>query len=143
MPGQRIKGQEVEILFVKDGEVQSDFTDVQSFEFTSETEILEEMFLGEKANRYDEVYKGYAGAVSMHNSTPGLFDFMEAIKDRAQRRSPGTVINLKATLNFPSGARSRIILQDLFFDPQGIAFGSRTEYGSTTFNFKGTDWRHL
>lgn len=143
MPQQRIKGQEVSIAFVVDGETQAEFTDIQSAGFTSETEILEEQFLGEKANRYDEIYKGYSGDVAMHNSSPALFDFMQAIKDRAQRRTPGSVINVKMTLEFPSGQRARVILQDAFFDPQGIAFGSRSEYGATQFNFKGTDWRVL
>lgn len=142
MADQRIKGQEVEILVLKDGQIQQ-FTDIQSFEMTQETETKEEEYLGEKANRYDEIYKGYSFSIGMHNSSPQLFPFLAAIKDRAQRRTPGTTINIKATLNFPSGLRSRVILNDAFFDAAGINFGSRSDYGTTTLPGKGSDFRVL
>lgn len=140
---QRIKGQEVEVLLVVDGEVQSSLQDVQSFELMLQFETLEEGYLGEKNNRYDEVYKGVTGAIEMHNSSPDLFTFFEAIKNRAQRQSPGTVVNVKATMNYPSGDRKRAILQDVFFDPMGLSFGGRTEYGTTKLDFKGSEYRTL
>jgi hypothetical protein len=140
MANQRIKGQEVEISIVADGQTRT-FTDIQSSEFSQETETTEEGYLGEKSNRYDEIYKGYTGNVSMHNSSPELLDFLQVIKDRAQRRTPGIVINVKMTLAFPSGERSRIIMQDAFFDASGISFGSRTDYGSTSIPFKGSEYR--
>lgn len=142
MADQRIKGQEVEVNVVAGGQIVS-FTDIQSFEFMQHTETKEEGYLGEKGNRYDEFYKGYSGSFKMHNSTPELFTFLQTIKDRAQRRTPGTVINIKATLNYPNGDRERVILNDAFFDEAGIAFASRSEYGETTFNFKGTEYRTI
>lgn len=142
MADQRIKGQETEILVLADGQAQS-FTDIQSFEFSQETETLEEGYLGEKANRYDEIYKGYTFSMEMHNSSPELFNFLQILKDRAQRRTPGTTINIKTTLNFPNGDRSRVILNDAFFDASGISFGGRDEYGTTTIPGKGTDFRVL
>ncbi len=142
MANQRIKGQEVEISIVADGKTQA-FTDIQSAEFSSETETTEEGFLGEKSNRYDEIYKGYSGSVSMHNSSDELLNFLGIVKDRAQRRSPGIVINIKMTLAFPSGLRRRIIMQDAFFDASGISFGGRAEYGSSTIPFKGSEWRNI
>ena len=139
----RIKGQEVEILLVVNGEIQSALTDIQSFEFNQELETTEEGYLGEKGNRYDEFYKGYSGSVSLHNHSPDLFTFFDFVKDRAQRREPGTIVNIKATLNYPSGERQRVLLQDAFFDTMGLSFGSRSEYGATTLNFKGTEFRHI
>lgn len=140
MANQRIKGQEVEISIIAAGQTQSLF-DIQSSEFSQETEILEEGYLGEKANRYDEIYKGYTGSVEMHNSSPDLFLLLQTVKDRAQRRTPGAQINIKMTLAYPSGDRARVVLNDAFFDPAGISFGGRDEYGSTTLNFKGTSFR--
>lgn len=142
MADQRIKGQEIEIIVLKDGAIQQ-FTDIQSFEFSQETETLEEGYLGEKANRYDEIYKGYTFSLEMHNSSPELFPFLQAIKDRAQRRTPDVMINVKATLNYPNGERSRVILNDAFFDSSGISFGGRDEYGTTTIPGKGSDYRVL
>lgn len=142
MASQRIKGQEVEISVVADGRVLS-FVDINSGEFSSETETLTEGFLGEKSDRYDEIYKGYTGSISMQNSSSELFEFLQIVKDRAQRRTPGTVVNVKMTLNFPSGERARVIMQDAFFDASGISFGSRDAYGDTTIPFKGSEWRVL
>lgn len=142
MANQRIKGQEVEINVVADGQTVS-FTDINSADFSSETETLEEGFLGEKNNRYDEIYKGYTGSISMQNSSPELFNFLQIVKDRAQRRTPGVVINVKMTLNFPSGERARVIMQDAFFDASGVSFGSRDAYGDTTIPFKGSEYRVL
>ena len=142
MANQRIKGQEVEVNVVVDGKVQT-FTDIQSFEMMSVTETKEEGYLGEKGNRYDEFYKGYTGNFKMHNSDGSVFTFLQAVKDRAQRRTPGTTINIKATLNFPSGDRARVLLSDAFFDEAGVAFGSRDAYGETSFSFKGSDYRVL
>lgn len=143
MANQRIKGQEVEVSVLADG-VTTVFTDINSFEMMSVTETTEEGYLGEKANRYDEFYKGFTGSIQMHNSNGELFKFINIIKDRAQRRTPGVVINIKATLNFPNGVdRPRINLNDCFFDETGIAFGSRDAYGESSLNFKGTDFRVL
>lgn len=142
MADQRIKGQEVELNVVAGGALVV-FTDVQSFEMMQVTETKEEGYLGEKGDRYDEFYKGYTGSFKMHNSSPELFNFLQTIKDRAQRRTPGVVINIKATLNYPSGARARVMLADAFFDEAGINFGSRADYGETTFNFKGSNYRVL
>lgn len=143
MPLQRIKGQEVEVLLVVDGEVQSSLTDIQSFEAMLQFERLEEGYLGEKNNRYDEVYKGTNASIEMHNSSPDLFDFFESIKNRAQRASPGTVVNIKATMNYPSGERKRMIFQDVFFDPMGLSFGGRTEYGTTKLDCSCSEYRTL
>ncbi len=143
MANQRIKGQEVEVSVLHDG-VTSVFTDINSFEMMSVTETTEEGYLGEKANRYDEFYKGYTGSIKMHNSNGELFKFMNIIKDRAQRRTPGVVINIKATLNFPNQVdRPRVNLNDAFFDEMGIAFGARDAYAETTLNFKGTEFKVL
>jgi len=140
---QRIKGQEVEVLLVVDGEVQTSLTDIQSFEMMLDFETLQEGYLGEKNDRFDEIYKGVSGSISLHNSSPDTFSFFDTVKQRAQRQSPGTVVNVKATLNYPSGERRRVIVQDAFFDPMGIAFGSRSEYGSTKLDFKASEFRTL
>jgi len=142
MPGQRIKGQEVEVSVLVDG-VSSVFTDINSFEMQSVTETKEEGYLGEKADRYDEFYKGWTASLKMHNSNGELFKFQNIVKDRAQRRTPGVVINIKATLNFPSGERARVVLGDAFFDSLGVAFGSRDAYGESSLSAKGTEFRVL
>ena len=140
---QRIKGQEVEVILVLNGVVQDSITDVRSFDVGREFETTEEGYLGEKANRYDEFYKGYTGSIELNFGSPDVFDLMQSIQDRAQRREPGTLINIKATLNFPSGERRRVLLQDAFFDSIPMSFGSRGDYGTVSLSFKGADVRVL
>lgn len=141
MAVQRIKGQEVEVLLVVDGQVQDTLTAVKSTEITREFETTEEGYLGEKGDRYDEFYKGYSGSMELHFGDAVVFDFMQAVQDRAQRRTPGTVINIKVTLNFPSGQRRRVMLQDAHFDSLPMSFSGRGEYGTVTLPFKGADVR--
>ena len=143
MATQRIKGQETEVSIIADGRVQSQLTDVQSFEFVQETATLEEGYLGEKSNRYDEIYNGFTFSMDLHNSTGGLFDFLATIRDRAQRRTPSVVVNIKTTLNFPSGERKRVILNDVFFDAGGLNFAGREAYGTSTLSGKGSEYRGL
>lgn len=142
MANPRIKGQDAEITVVSNG-ITSVFTDIQSFEMMSVTETKQEGYLGEKSDRYDEIYKGYTGSFKMHNSNGELFKFAAIVKDRAQRRTPGIKINVKATLNYPNGERSRVNLQDAFFDDMGINFGSRDGYGESTIHFKGSEYTVL
>lgn len=142
MANQRLKGQEIEVSVLVDGAAQV-FTDINGFEMQSVTETKEEGYLNEKTNRYDEFFKGYSGNFKMHNSSGELFKFMAIIKDRAQRRTPFVKINIKATLNFPSGDKARVILSDAFFDEQGIAVSGRDAYAESTINFKGSDYRVL
>lgn len=139
----RIRGEDVEVMIVVDNAIDTTFTDIKSVEVSYDFEIKEEGYVGEKSNRYDDIYKGASGKISMHNSTPALFDFFQKIKNRAQRRTPGVKVNIKATLNYPSGERRRVIMQDVFFDPMGLNFAGRTEYGASDLSFKCSEPRVL
>jgi len=143
MASQRIKGQEVEVLVLVNGQVQNTLLNNKSFEFMMQTETLEEGYLGEKTDRYDEIFKGFSGSGEFDNSEAGLSDFFLAIQNRAARRNPGTIVNIKATLNYPNGDRKRWIFQDCFFDPMGLSFGGRDQYGSTKLDFKCSNARPL
>jgi len=138
---QRIKGQEVEVLMVVNGAAQDTITDVRSFEITLKTELLEEGYLGETTNRYDEIFKGISGKLDLHFENQDIFTFFQSVTDRARRREPGTKINIKATLNFPNGQRPRVAINDCFFGPFPISFGSRQDYGSTSIEFAASDFR--
>lgn len=141
--GQRIKGQEVEVLLVMDNVVQDQLTAVKNFQMSYDFEILTEKYLGEKSDRFDEIFNGYSGSFGINFDSPDVFDFFNAVKDRAQRRTPGTKVNIKATLNFPSGERRRVLLQDAYFEGIPTNFGGRSEYGESTLSFKGAEPRTL
>jgi hypothetical protein len=136
---QRVKGQEVEVSLIVDGEIADTTTDVRSFEFAYKLETKEEAYLGEKTNRYDEIFNGMRGRIEFHFENQDVFDIIQSIVDRAKRRTPGTEINIKATLNFPNGDKPRVLIKDVFFGEIPISFGSRTDYGTVGIDFQASD----
>lgn len=139
MGSPRIKGQEIEVLLILNGVLQDTITDVRSFEVAAKLETKEEGYLGEKTNRYDEIFNGVRGRMELHFENKDVFDLIESIIDRAKRRTPGTQINIKATLNFPNGDRPRVIISDAFFGEIPISFGSRGDYGTVSLDFQAED----
>lgn len=144
MADQRIKGLDSEIQVVVDGVVQASLTEITNFEVQEGFELKEEGYIGEKSNRYDEVYKGVTASLELHHHDPGWWTLVQAVKARAQRRTPGTQINIKATLNYPNGRRQRIMIPNVFIDGDlGMAFASRTDYGMSKLTARGDTTRYL
>lgn len=143
MADQRIKGQEVEVLIVANGTVQDTITDVRSFEIGLKLDVLQEGYLGEKTDRYDEIFRGVRGRMELHFENSDIFDLFKTIVDRAKRRTPGAQINIKASFAFPNGERPRVILKDVFFGEIPMSFGSRSDYGAVTLDFQGSDYSVL
>lgn len=141
MADQRIKGQEVEVLLVVGGQARDTITDVRSFELALKFDLLQEGYLGETTDRYDEIFRGARGRMELHIENETIFTFFTSVLDRAQRRVPGTQINIKATLNFPNGDRPRVIIQNAFFGEMPLGFGSRSDYGAVTLEFSSSDIR--
>ncbi len=137
MPNQRLKGQEIVVDVVVAGVIQASLAAVKSFEVTRNFEITEEGYLGEKVDRYDEFFKGYSGKLELHFSDPGVFDFMQLVQDRATRRTPGLIVNIKAALTFPSGARRRLMFPNAFFGDMPMNSPGRGEYATVSLDFKG------
>ena len=140
---QRIKGQEVEIVVLDNGEPVQNLTTARSLEVAWKTEQLQEGYLGETTDRYDTIYKGIRGRVEFHFSGPQIFDLIKSIVDKARRRTPGQKINIKATLNFPDGSRARIVIPDAEFGEMPVSFGDRTSYGTFSLDFGASDARSL
>lgn len=141
MSTQRIKGQEVEVLLIDGGEPRDTITDVRSFEFAAQLELLREGYLGETTDRRDEIYRGFRGKIEFHFENRDILSFTRSVIERARRRTPGVRINIKATLNFPNGDRPRILLRDCFFGEIPMSFASRSDYGSVSLDFEGEDYQ--
>lgn len=138
---QRIKGQEVEVLLVVDGTPQSTITTVRNFELGIQTEILREGYLGETTDRRDSIFRGVRGRMELHIENATIFTFLKSVVDKARRRTPGTRINLKATLNFPNGDRPRVLVPDVEFGEFPLNFGSRSDYGAITLEFEASEYQ--
>ena len=137
----RIKGQEAEILIVKDGEVLDTISDIKSFEITFQLDQLSEGFLGQTTEQKDDVFKGVTGRMTLHTANDDVFDLIDAIVQKAQRRVPGKKINIKATLNYDNGDRPRVLLPDVSFGPIPLGFGSREAYGEVSLDFTSSTYQ--
>ena len=143
MAGQRIKGQEVEFLVIQDGVPLSNVTAVKSLEISFQQEIKSEGYLGETADRKDMIFNGVRGRAEVHFSDSATLNLTKAIVDKAQRRTPGVQFNVKATLNFPSGVRKRVVIPNVEFGEIPLNFGSRSDYGTQTFEFEGSSFQYI
>lgn len=137
---QRIKGQEVEVILVVDGSPQRSITTVRSFELEFQQEIMSEGYLGETTKRRDSIFNGMSGKMDLHLESEAVFDFIKKVIDKARRRTPGTKINVKASLRFPNGDRPRVLISDVEFGAFPLSFGSRSDYGSVSLSFEAAEY---
>ena len=140
---QRLKGQEVTITVMQDGVEVASLRDTKNFTLTPNFDRLAEGYLGETSDRYDEIFKGVSFELEAHLEDPGFVTFIEAVRNRAQRRTPTTGINIFATLNFPDGQRVRIVLRDCFFADIPFNVGSRSDYGSVKLSGAASDFERI
>ncbi len=138
-----LKGQEVVVTIVADGQIQASITDVKSADFEFMLDLVTRSYLGQTSDRYDEVFKGFKVSLELNVETQEIFSLIALITDRAQRRNANSniQINIQAILNFPNGDRPKIYGQDLFFAAIPLNFGSRTDYGTVKLDGTGSTAR--
>jgi hypothetical protein len=141
--GLRLKGADVSLSLILNSVVQATLSDILDSEFTFKTELLQEGYLGSQSDDYDEIFKGCHGMVSLNLETQDVFTFVQAVIARAQRQSPGTVINVKTTLNFPNGQKPRVMFPNVFVGPQPFNTGGRSNYTSYKFEFACSTFKIL
>lgn len=138
MADQRIKGQESQLILVLNGAPQATITDVVSSELTYQFQLKQQGYNGEAQDRFDEVFLGIGGRIELHLENQQIFNLIKSVQDRAQRRIPGNVINMKMTLNFPNGDRPRVLVPNLFFGNMPLSFPGRTEYAVLPLEFNAS-----
>lgn len=140
MPDQRIKGQEVVMSIIVDGQLETRIDSIQSAEITLRFDKLEEDYLGETTTRYDEIYKGIDISIDMHLTNQQAFVVGDAIRQRATRRAGGaTRIDVSGTFAFPNGDFPTIAAVDVFFEDFPVSIGARDEYVSVTLSGSASD----
>ncbi len=140
----RIKGQETRISVTGPQGLITSISNIQSFEFELQTEILSEGYLGETTERKDDIFKGVRGRMSGHMSSRDYLRFVEAAKLRSQMRDANAGLSkFSATcaFDFPEGGRARALLDDMFFGPLPVNSGGRDEYVEFTIEFECDDVR--
>ena len=86
----RILGQNASIILIQDGAPLQEVSCIKSFSFTFELEMKDEGYLGETTNRKDSVFKGVKLDLEMHSTNGKTFDVIQAMIDKARRRTPGS-----------------------------------------------------
>lgn len=140
---QRVKGQESSVVVIVDGQPSDSLNAIKDLEVSFQLERLQEGYLGETTDRYDDVFKGLKGSLTAHLDSPAAFNVVQQIVERARRRTPGIKFNIKTTLEFPSGRRARVVLRDVAFGEVPVNFGSRTDYVSLKLDFACSDGQVL
>lgn len=131
----RLKGQEISLSMSDDVDGVVEGLDlIQSFEFEFMFDILQEGYLGETEDRFDEIYKGVSGSMTLHLDKGAWFDLTQKVQDRAQRRdgATDTVFTVTATFEFPDAVERRLVFEDIFFGALPGSFGGRDEYMECT-----------
>ena len=135
--GQRIKGQEVKLSWVSPDGTEEGLEDVVSFEAELMLEILREGFLGESADRRDDIYNGVSGKVELQLESAKYFRFTQRVQDRAERRTPAAgVFNCTASFSFPNGERARITFEDVFFGSLPLRVPERKQYVTASISWE-------
>lgn len=128
MADPRLKGQEIELQFIKDGSVQEAIQNIGSFNWTEKLEKKEDGFLGETTNRYDDIYNGCDLDFEMQISNGLWVDVQAAIIARARRESPATEFNLVVSQFYANGDTVVLTFKDLRFGAQPQSTGSRADF---------------
>lgn len=139
----RLKGQEVNVDLIVDGELQSGLGPNTSFNAEFMLDILSEGYIGEATERKDSIFKGIKGGMTVHINDSAALKFIEAIVDKARRRTPGVKVNAKASFNFPNGQVVRVIFPDMEFGALPLDFGSREDYGELELEWECAEYRIL
>lgn len=140
MPAQRIKGQEVSILIVRDSVLEAELFDIMNFDAEIMLEQIAQGFLGEKTERHDDVYKGTKGSFEMQTHSQDWLLFAQAVKDRAMRNTPDSVFNISAVMQYPNGQTPTILFPDCKFGGMPVSIGSRTDYKKIKIDFVCDDY---
>lgn len=137
---QRLRGDTVEVMLIVNGVPQTTITAIRDFSVIAQMEVLSEGYLGETTERKDSIYKGISGKMSVNPDTQDILKLQAALIDKARRRTPGTKINIKATLNFPNGQRPRVLIQDAEFGEFPFDIGSRKDYAKVDLTFEASEF---
>lgn len=136
---ERIKGQEVEVMLVVGGRPIANITALKSFDLGFDQELKKEGYLGETTNRYDTVFNGIEGKLVWHLESRALLDLAVQFVNISRRRLPNVQVNIKATLNFPTGRIARVVVPDVRFGKFPLSFGSRTDYVDVSVDYGASE----
>lgn len=144
MAEKRIKGQEVTLNIIEDGQLQGRIAAQKDAEVRFELEVLESDFLGDKTTRFDSVFKGMSIRTAGELANRTAIDLFQRIVLKAQRRVGGALtVEIVMVLVFPNGDLVLISIPDIDFTAIPVTVGGRTEFLEFTLEGKASDFQIL
>lgn len=140
---QRIKGQEVTINIMKDGNLENSLVDILDFNMEILLETKTQGYLGETTNRHDDLFNGVKFDIELHLHNGDWFDFQSAIVDRARRKTPDTEFNIVCTAVFPNGEERSITIPDAKFGAQPLSISQRGDYVKVKLDGMADDYQQV
>jgi hypothetical protein len=135
--GLRLKGQECQIRITQNGVLMSTLTAIRSFSAIAELAQLTEEYLGETAQRVDDIFNKVKGTAEFHVEDASAFDFVTNVVRRSQRRTAAGSfkVNIHALVTFPDGRQKRIQIFDVAFGELPFGFPTRKDYVTFRVDF--------
>ena len=138
---QRLRGQECTLIIIRDGEVETELTDIASFNWSAVAESMATGFLGERTERTDDIYKHCKGDFELQlHSAAAWTNFRAAVKARQQRITPDVQFNIALVESYPNGDEQTITFSDVKFAEFPQSIGSRTDYVKVKIDFMCDDY---
>lgn len=124
----RIRGDEVQIVIVRGGVLESTLTAIRSFEITDNYTLISQGYLGENTERKDFIFTGSAFNLEAHLSKRDWYAFKKALRAKARRETPAVVFSISGIFTFPDGTQVAETLPNCSFGDQPQTIGSRSDY---------------
>lgn len=136
--GLRLKGQEISIRVLAGNppEVLDTIDSISEFNDTTALKLLEDGFLGEVTNRFDEILDGFGGDFSMQTTSSGWIALEQAIIRRATREDPTLIFNIVKTDLYADGSSIIKVFTDVKWGEMPTKVGGRGEFAKISANFK-------
>lgn len=121
--------------------VEGTITAIKDFSFQYDFATIDEGYLGETSMRKDDIFNGISGSLTIDLEGQEALEFLEFIKQRAQRRISvnDSRVNATTRLTFPNGQTPRVLVRDMKFDAAPVNAPSRDAYVNTTLSYKAED----
>lgn len=137
----RIMGKSVTIRLTRNGVAQLEITAIKSFTFETRQRIITEGYLGESAQRQDEIFDEVGGSLSVHAESTQILTLQKMIADRSRRRvADDEKVGCTFRIQFPDASIARITIPDMKFDPIPFNFSSRDAYVDVGLTYKASEY---
>lgn len=136
---ERVKGQEVSLLIVANGNIADTLTEVGNFNGELSFEVISKGYLGEKTNRKDMIYNGAKFDFELNTYTQDVWTLVAAIKALAQRTAPTNQINISGVFQYPNGDTPTMLWSNCQFGAVPVSTPGRNEYVKHKFQGETDD----